>query len=303
MHASFSKTAPMLTRRQAICIGAVAVLQAAGDNPSRVSLEGYIWQNVAAREKKALADMIDELFGTAPYAGFRNLELNQSFFNSTLRNRVVALTRKHGLLMPSVYVGGGMHEAALAGKTIASALEIGAICKEFGCSAIVNNPDSKPKNALKSDQELAVQAEMLNRMGRTLAEQGLQLRIHHHAAEMLEDAREWRHILRNTDPKYVYMCIDLEHAHRSGVDPNILLREADKRTTEIHLRNKKKGIPTEAFGEGDIDHVTIAATLEELKVKPLIVIELAYHSDTEITRDLRDNLRLSRLYTEKTFGL
>src|SRR5262249_2813194 len=151
-----------------------------------------------------------------------------------LRSRVLDLTRKHGLRMPSVYVGGGMHEESLAEKTIANALDIGAVCKEFGCTAIVNNPDSKPQNALKSEAELALQAKLLNRMGRTLAEKGLQLRIHHHAAEMLENAREWRHILHNTDPKYVFLCIDLEHAHRSGVDPNVLLREAGKRTTEIH---------------------------------------------------------------------
>lgn len=190
-----------------------------------------------------------------------------------------------------------------AEKTIANALDIGAACKEFGCTAIVNDPDSKPQNALKSDAELSRQAKLLNRMGQTLADNGLQLRIHHHAAEMLENAREWRHILRNTDPKYVFMCIDLEHAHRSGVDPNTLLREAGKRTTEIHLRNKKNTVPTEAFGEGDIDHVQIASTLKALKLKPLVVIELAYHSDTEITRDFRENLRLSRIYTEKTFDL
>ena len=84
-------------------------------------------------------------------------------------DRVIGLTRKHGLQMPSVYVGGGMHEQALADKTIANALEIGSLCKEFGCKAIVNNPDSKPLNALKTDEELALQATLLDRMGQTLA--------------------------------------------------------------------------------------------------------------------------------------
>jgi len=120
---------------------------------------------------------------------------------------------------------------------------------------------------------------------------------------MLDNAREWRHILKHTDPKYVSMCIDLEHAHRSGVDPDALLREAGKRTTEIHLRNQQKGVPTEALGEGDIDHVRIAATLRELKVSPLVVVELAYHAETEITRDFRESLLLSRIYAETTFGV
>src|SRR5258708_19817213 len=97
-------------------------------------------------------------------------------------------------------------------------------------------------------------------MGQTLAEKGVQLRIHHHAAEMLENAREWRHILKHTDPKYVYLCLDLEHAHRSAVDPDTLLREAGKRTSEIHVRNQIKRLPTEPFVKGDIDHVPIPAT-------------------------------------------
>ena len=293
-----------LTRRQAI--GATAcgtLLHGASGKESRLSFEGYIWQNLAARAKKPLADMIDELFATAPYAGFENIELNHGFFSAGLRDRVIGLTRKYKLRMPSVYVGGGMHEEAMAEKTIASALEIGGICKEFGCTAIVNNPDSKPQNALKSEQELALQATLLNRMGQTLGERGMQLRVHHHAAEMLENAREWRHILQHADPKYVYMCIDLEHAHRSGVDPGVLLRESGKRTSEIHVRNQKNGIPTEAFGEGDIDHVRIAAILRELNVNPLVVVELAYHADTEITRDFRESLRLSRIYAKKTFGV
>jgi len=294
---------PHFTRRQWIGAASGTLLHAAVRKTSRLSLEGYIWQNLASSAKRPLADMIDELFATAPYAGFENIELNQGFFVPALRDRVLGLVRKHGLHLPSVYVGGGMHEQALAERTTAHALELGSLCKKFGCEAIVHNPDSKPRNALKTDEELALQARLLDRMGETLATEGLQLRVHHHAAEMLEGAREWRHILRHTDPKHVYMCIDIQHAHRSGVDPNVLLRESGRRTAEIHLRNTRNGVPTEAFGIGDIDHNKIASTLKDLVVKPLVVIELAYHNDTEITRDLGDNLRLSRLYTEKTFRL
>jgi inosose dehydratase len=296
-------TVTRITRRQALLTTIPGVLTAAGKAPSRLSLEGYIWQNYASREKRPLADLLEELFATAPYAGFQNIELNHGFFSPALKDRVVALTRSHRLLMPSVYVGGAMHERELADKTIARALEVGRICKEFKCQAIVNNPDTKPANGRKSDSELAVQAESLNRMGRSLMENGFQLRVHHHTAELAEDAREWRHILRNTDPQYVTLCLDLEHAFHGGVDPNALIKEAGSRVTEIHLRNKKKETPLEALEDGDIDHYAIAATLKELKLEPLVVIELAYHSDTVITRSLKEDLRLSRIYAERIFAL
>jgi sugar phosphate isomerase/epimerase len=291
-----------LTRRQALFAGTAAILHAAAP-PSRLSLEGYIWQNYASREKKPLADLLEELFAGAPYAGFRNIELNDGFFSSALRDKVVALTRSNHLLMPSVYVGGTMHVAELANQTMARALEIGALCQEFACTAIVHNPNTKPANGRKTDDELAVQADSLNRMGRTLAGHGLQLRVHHHTAELVEQQREWRHILRNTDPQFVTLCLDLEHAQHGGVDPNALLREAASRVTEVHLRNKRGETPTEAFEDGDIDHHEIAATIDRLKLKPLVVIELAYHADTPITRSLRDDLRVSRVYAERVFGL
>jgi sugar phosphate isomerase/epimerase len=296
-------TSPSPTRRQALLAGCAGILQAAAPGASRLSLEGYIWQNYASREKKPLVDLLEELFAGASYAGFQNIELNDGFFTAQLKDKVLALTRSNRLAMPSVYVGGTMHEADLADGTIARALEIGALCKEFRCTAIVHNPNTKPAQGRKSDSELAVQAESLNRMGRALAQEGFQLRVHHHTAELVEDLREWRHILRNTDPRFVTLCLDLEHSQHGGVDPNVLLREAAARTTEVHLRNKKKETPLEALEDGDIDHREIAMTLEHLKLKPLVVIELAYHADTVVTRSLRDDLRVSRIYAERVFAL
>ncbi len=296
-------TIPTLTRRQALFTGAAVILNAAASKMSRLSLEGYIWQNYASREKKPLADLLDELFAGAAYAGFQNIELNDGFFTPQLKDKVLSLTRSNRLSMPSVYVGGTMHESDLADKTIARALEIGALCKEFRCEAIVHNPNTKPAQGRKTDAELAVQVESLNRMGRTLAQQGFQLRVHHHTAELVEDLREWRHILRNTDSQFVTLCLDLEHSQHAGVDPNALLREAGARVTEVHLRNKKKETQLEAFEDGDIDHHEIAVTMNRLQLKPLVVIELAYHSDTVVTRSLRDDLRVSRIYAERVFAL
>src|SRR4029078_213306 len=104
-------------------------------------------------------------------------------------------------------------------------------------------------------------------------------------------------------PRHVTLCLDLEHAYHGGQDPNALLREAGGRVTEIHLRNKKIETPLEAFEDGDIDHYKIAATMKSLKQNPLVVIELAYHDDTIITRSFKENLRVSRLYAQKVFAL
>jgi len=45
-----------------------------------MSVEGYIFQQYAARQKKALSEIVEEAFGTARKAGFHNIEINQGFF-------------------------------------------------------------------------------------------------------------------------------------------------------------------------------------------------------------------------------
>ena len=181
-------------------------------------------------------------------------------------------------------------------------MEIGKICKPFGCLAVVHNPSPKPK-AEKSDDELKLQANLLNRMGQTLGQNGLSLRVHHHTPEMVDNAREWRYILHNTSPQHVQLCMDLDWVHQGDQDPLALLKEAGKRVTEIHVRNSKSKLWLEAVEDGDIDYRKIAGYLNTSGLSPLIVAELAYAPKTEITRSLEEDLRRSRIYTEQIFGI
>ena len=302
-HRTARKKLPLLTRRELLVAGSCAVLSRAAQSSSRMSVEAYIFQQYASRQHKKLGDVLDEVFPMASKAGFRNIELNQEFFAPALRHRTLALLRSNDLAMPSVYVGGAMHETTLADQTIQRALEIGAICKPFGCKAIVNNPDPKPGGAGKTDGELEIETASLNRMGRLLHGKGFQLRVHHHTPEMADNAREWRYILHHTDPKYVSLCMDLDWVHQGGQDPLALLREAGSRVAEIHVRNSKDKLWLEAVEDGDVDYRKIASYLKQSGLKPLIVVELAYRPNTVVTRTLEEDLRLSRSYTEKIFAV
>jgi inosose dehydratase len=268
-----------------------------------MSVEGYIFQQYANRQKKPLSEVVEEAFGMARQAGFHNIEINQAFFEASMRSRVLSSLQANGLRMPSVYVGGAMHEERLAEQTLARALEVAAICRPFGCSAVVTNPDPKPGEARKTDDELAVESRSLNRVGQVLRSKGYELRVHHHTPQLVENAREWRHILRNTDPQYVALCLDLDWVHQAGLAPLDLLREAGSRAHEIHVRNSKNKLWLESFEDGDIDYRPIAAYLEEQKLRPLVVVELAYRENTPVTRSLADDLRASRIYAERIFSI
>jgi inosose dehydratase len=281
----------------------MAPLLYARSKSSRMSVEGYIFQQYAARQKKLLGDVLAEVFSMAHAAGFHNIELNNGFFIPDIRDKAIVLLKENELRMPSVYVGGAMHTLDDAAATQALALEIALLCKPFGCVAVVNNPSPKPAGAQKTDHELAIQASALNDMGQILKRNGFQLRIHHHTPELVDNAREWRHILHNTNPKYVTLCLDLDWVHQGGFKPLDLLKEAGARVTEVHVRNSKDKLWLEDLEDGDIDYREIASFLKREKITPLVVVELAYRDNTSITRPLGEDLRLSRIYAEKVFGI
>ncbi|HEY6464792.1 MAG TPA: sugar phosphate isomerase/epimerase [Candidatus Acidoferrales bacterium] len=298
-----------LTRREMIAGTAAGLLSitakaaAAQPTQSRMSVEGYIFQQYMAQKKENLADGLDEIFAMVRGAGFHNLELNNGYFAPELRDRIVSLTQSNGLRMPSAYFGGPMHEEALAEKTIADSLEIARFLKKVGCGAVVGDPSPKPGGAEKTDAELATQAAMLNKLGKALADEGFQFWVHNHDAEMKSNAREWWSNLKQTDPAYVWMCIDLDWVHQGDQDPLTLLRAAGKRVACLHLRNSTNKLWLESLSGGDIDYHTIAAYLKSAHLQPLLMVELAYRPNTVVTRPLEEDLRLSRAYAEQVFHI
>jgi sugar phosphate isomerase/epimerase len=268
-----------------------------------MAVEGYIFQQYAQSLKQPLPAVIGKVLPMARTAGFKNVELNQAFFLPEMRDRVLSLIRSQDLRMPSLYVGGVMHEAEGAARTIAAALEFGSLCAPFGCAAIVNNPDPKRGDGSKTDAELGMQADSLNRMGRTLAGHGFALRVHHHTPQVAENAREWRHILRHTDPEYVHICVDVDWAYEGGFEPIPFLQEVGTRLQEIHVRSARNKIWLEDLEDSDIDYRKIAEYLRKEKLAPLIVVELAYRPNTLITRSLVEDLLVSRQYAESIFGV
>ena len=59
----------------------------------------------------------------------------------------------------------------------------------------------------------------------------------------------------------------------------------------------------EDFNDGDVDYHKVAEYLKETGYNGYLVVELAYEKGTTITRSLEEDLKASRLYTEKVFGL
>jgi inosose dehydratase len=283
-----------------LAFGDSHLLLAAGPSP-RFSVEVYIWLELLGRQHRSLSDGLPEIFSTAKAAGFHNIELTDVFFTPDLSARTLSLLESNQLKTPSVYVHGAMHEMAAGAETAQRALSVLAAARKAGCSAIVCDPEPKATGE-KTDQELATQAMLANRLGRKLAAEGANLRLHNHKVELQSQAREWRYMLNRTDPKVVSICLDIDWVKQAGYEPMDLLREAGSRVSEIHVRSSRNLVWQESVeAGGDVDYGAIAAFLKKERLEPLIVVELAYAEGTTVTRTLEDDLRRSRIFAEQTF--
>ncbi|MCP5111818.1 MAG: TIM barrel protein [bacterium] len=290
-----------LTRREWIA-GIAGAGMAAGQSgyAPGLAVQVYVWTQYLRKKEIALVDGVEDVIAGSTAAGFENAELMSSFFAPEVRERTLELLRKYELAVPVVYHGGPMHTQALAEKTIAQTLELAPIAKQAGAKIINTNPVPKPKRAPKTSRELAVQAKAVQRLGDELTQQGIDLILHHHDPEMANNAREWQHLFDNTD---LGLCIDTMWVKRGGQEPMEIVRKAGNRLRTLHLRNLEGGVCTEAFGDGDIDYRVLADYLRGIGFQGWLIVELFHEPETEVTRTLEENLRLSRRYAEEVFGL
>ena len=131
----------------------------------------------------------------------------------------------------------------------------------------------------------------------------MRLMLHQHDPDMAEGAREWRSNLHQTDSKLMWFCVDVHWVYRGKQDPMELLKEAGKRIANLHVRNSVNSVWSESLADGDVDYRAVEKFLESIQYQGLIAVELAYEKDTNPTRPLEEDLKISRQYAEKVFKI
>lgn len=293
----------MLRRREFLATLSCAPLAAGASGYEPVlAAQAYVFSQVYEMHEQKIQDHYPEVFETLKGAGFHTVELVSQFFDADVASNNSQSLMLARLKCPIVYYGGEMHTADGAKKTTEAVLALAKRVKAVSPLEFINfNANPKPNKEPKTDAELAFQAEGLNKLGKDLKKHGVRLMIHQHDAEMAQNAREWRAMLKNTEAKLVDFCLDVDWVVRGGQDPMTLLKEAGPRLAALHLRNSKQGVWTETFGAGDIDYAPVAEFLKQQSFKGYLVVELAYEKKTEMTLSLEHNLRISREYAEKVF--
>jgi sugar phosphate isomerase/epimerase len=288
----------VLTRRE--WLAGLAAAPAFAAHPTyapKVAAQVYVWTQVFDKQKKPLAQGAREIVSTSKTAGYRSLEIMTELLIPEMREAL----QEFEVEVPIVYAGGAYHTPDVGQKTVARILESAQDAKSFGARYINTNPDPKPGQARKTDEELATEAKYLNQLGSELNKAGMRLLVHHHNPEMMDNAREWRYLLTQLDKNNAGLCIDIDWMYQGGQQPLPLLAMAGNRVEDIHLRNASNGVWTESVNSGDYNYKAIAAHLKREGYTGYLTVELAFRPETNITRSLGENLRLSREFVERTF--
>ena len=301
-----------ITRRRFVQAAAAAAM--AGPLASRsarasnarlhVACNQYCWINMYRREKKDFNADLDAGFAEVKRSGMDGLEVMLGDVASV--ERIVPLLKKHGLAMRSCYTGATLHDSNATDANIERVVATAAKAKELiDLQIVVVNP-TPLRGQAKSDDQLATQAEAMTRLGGRLAEIGVSLAYHFHAPAWQNDGREFFHVMTQTDPKLVRLCLDTHWVYRGAGDNAQRVYEVverfGKRVAELHIRQSKDGVWTESLTDGDIDYAKVVAGLKAQNVKPLLVLEQAVEKGTPNTMDAVEAHRRSRAYVEKVFS-
>ena len=135
---------------------------------------------------------------------------------------------------------------------------------------------------------------------------GLTLAYHNHDIELRNAAREFHHMMAGTDPAYVTLCLDAHWIYRGAGNSSVALFDVLKlygsRVTELHLRQSKDNIWTEAMCDGDIDYEAVVKCLLKINVRPHMVMEQAVEAGSPKTMSTIEASRKSSQYARRVFA-
>jgi inosose dehydratase len=247
--------------------------------PLHLSSNTYPWSTFYGREQREFRMLDEACLAEVAASGLQGLEPGIS--DPAEIDALAPLLVRHRLEMRSVYMNSQLHDAEQGEASIAQIVAVARRARDAGTRIIVTNPSPLQWGGEqdKTDAQLAVQAQALNRLGAQLKALDVTLAYHNHDMELRCAAREFHHMMVGTDPDLVTLCLDAHWIYRGSSNSAVALFDIVQlygpRVTELHVRQSRDHIWTEVFEEGDIDYTRLVALLQSQPVRPLVVLEQA----------------------------
>jgi inosose dehydratase len=276
----------------------------AGERKLHIACNQFCWINMYRRAGKDFNADLDKGLAEVKRSGMDGLEVMLG--DAKTAERFAPLLKQHGLAMRSCYTSATLHDPSATDVSIDRVVATAKKARErIDLRIVVVNP-TPLRGQAKSDEQLATQAKAMAQLGQRLDDLGMTLAYHFHAPAWQDDGREFHHLLGETDPKLVQLCLDTHWVFRGSGNNTQQVYEVIKqygtRVAELHLRQSSDGVWTECMSDGDIDYHRVAEDLLAQGVRPLLVLEQAVEKGTPHTMDAIESHRRSRAYVEEVFA-
>ena len=90
---------------------------------------------------------------------------------------------------------------------------------------------------IMNEAEWRLLCDGLNTLGKIASDRNFRLCFHHHMGTVVQTSEETTRLMRETDPKYVFLCYDTGHFLFTGTDPVEMLRQNINRVGHVHLKD------------------------------------------------------------------
>jgi inosose dehydratase len=276
-------------------------------DPWPLATNVYPWHTFYQRQGRDFKTKLENLIAEVKQSGADSFEPILSSSEET--DRLSEFMSNQGVAMVSAYVNSELHEKGSSQESIETVIRLATQAQaRMGTEIIVTNPSpinwEGPEN--KTDDQILVQGEALNQLGKALSIEGLTLAYHNHDPELRLAAREFHHMLASTDPEHVKFCLDSHWIYRGSGNSNVALYDVIRlygdRIVELHIRQSQNGIWTETFGDGDIDYDRLTKTLNNRGIRPLITIEQAVEEKSLNAMNSLEAHKVSHTQARKTFA-
>ena len=267
---------------------------------TKIVVGAHPWVYAATQPKYDITPILDKIFADMHYAGLEAIELmHTTLLADGAVERIARLSKKHDLPVLGTSFGGSMWDRTQHEQIFHDAeVVITRLAKLGGRTLGTSVGHARGE---KTAEQLDAQADVLRKIIAVCEANDVVLNLHNHTYEVENGLHDLKGTLERIPD--VKLGPDLNWLVRGGVDPVRFIRAYGDRIVFLHLRDQNAdGKWSEAMGEGDMDYKAIGKALGEIGFKGDAVIELAHERNFELTRPLRESLKMSRQFVKETLG-
>lgn len=203
-------------------------------------------------------------------AGYDGAEIGAHKLNLDDPDGFNALTARHGLAVAGIHTHGELFTPA----EIRSNQEYFSKATHFAravhstCVLV----SGKPKEGGKSDADLSAEIESLHWLADLCRAQEMPMYYHTHNWELVDDLRELRYLMTNTDPEKISLALDIGWVQRAGYDPLKVIDDVYPRIRYLHLKDTRDDRWTEV-GRGTVDFRAVLTDLKQRGFSGWLTVE------------------------------